>query len=103
MECVGLKGAGDRVLKNKNLLFLCSGCLLRMKGEWEALTVRNEVEGSETEVAGEDTPGSDVRSAKGEEEGQGRGMEDSKLPAEVKDQSKEPQDHTYWGGRSRQS
>ncbi|KAK8373985.1 hypothetical protein O3P69_011936 [Scylla paramamosain] len=37
-----------------------------MKGEWEALTVRNEVEGSETEVAGEDTPGSDVRKEQAE-------------------------------------
>ncbi|MPC39626.1 hypothetical protein E2C01_033170 [Portunus trituberculatus] len=55
VECVGLKGAVDRVLKNRNLLFLCSGCFLS-EGGMGVTQVKSEVEGCEAVEAREDTP-----------------------------------------------
>ncbi|MPC97451.1 hypothetical protein E2C01_092768 [Portunus trituberculatus] len=42
---------------------ISSGCLSRVKEEWESLTVWSEVEGSKTD-AREDTLGSEARSAR---------------------------------------
>ncbi|KAK8385872.1 hypothetical protein O3P69_010562 [Scylla paramamosain] len=45
-----------------------SGCLSTGLEEWESLTGKSEVEDSETEETGEDTPGSEVRSARVQED-----------------------------------
>ena len=50
LKCVGLQSVSYKVLKCRNLLFPCDECVTRVEeGDWEALTVRSEVEGSDME------------------------------------------------------
>ena len=49
LECVGLKGVNEKIIRSKNLLFVCDECLARLKQEWETLTVRSEAEDSDNE------------------------------------------------------
>ena len=79
-DCVGLGRASERVLRSRNLLFVCDGCLSKVKDEWAPLTVRSEVGDSDTE----DTLESEAKPAPG------GGEQD-------KDQPQESQDHSYCG------
>lgn len=67
----------------RNLLFLYSECLGRVKEEWESFTLKSEVEGFEMTEAREDALRSDARV---EEEGQSRKVENQRPHVEVKDQ-----------------
>ena len=50
LKCVGLQSVSYKVLKCRNLLFLCDECVTSVeKGDWEALTVRRSVGGSDME------------------------------------------------------
>ena len=66
LKCIGLQSVSYKVLNCRNLLFLCDACVTRVEeGDWEDLTVRSEVGGSNTEepVEGKEiTTGNGARS-----------------------------------------